>query len=137
VPTGGADFPATFAALRGILARHATGLTVTSDSPACHAVAGVVGPATIRAWGGKKRQERIEVGRVQIGKAYVSFHLMPIYANPALLRELSAGLRSRMQGKSCFNFTTSDEHLLRELDALTERAIGSFIKAGFVTPEPR
>ena len=108
---------------------------MAAESETRYSIEGDVGPATMQAWGGRKRQERIEVGRVQVGKAYVSFHLMPIYANPTLVRELSTGLRSRMQGKSCFNFTTSDEHLFRELDVLTERAIGSFIRAGFVTPQ--
>ena len=131
------DFRGVFMALRGILAGHATGLTVAADVGTRYSVEGDVGPATIQAWGGKKRQERMEVGRVQAGKAYVSFHLMPVYANPALLRELSPELRSRMQGKSCFNFTTSDDRLFRELDVLTERAIAAFVRAGFVTRVPR
>ena len=37
---------------------------------------------------------------VQIKKSYVSFHLMPVYANPALLDSLSPALRKRMQGKA-------------------------------------
>ena len=41
---------------------------------------------------------------VQIKKSYVSFHLFPVYLDPALLDEISDALRKRMQGKSCFNF---------------------------------
>lgn len=131
------DFPAVFTALRGLLAGHATGLTVRADSGSRYSVDGDVGPATIQAWGGRKKQSRIEVGRVQVGKSYVSFHLMPVYANATLLRELSPGLRSRMQGKSCFNFTRPDEHLFRELDALTGSAIAAFVRAGFVIRAPQ
>jgi hypothetical protein len=42
---------------------------------------------------------------VQINKNYVSYHLMPVYGNKALRDSLSASLKKRMQGKSCFNFT--------------------------------
>jgi len=41
---------------------------------------------------------------VQIKKSYVSFHLFPVYLDPALLDGMSDALRKRMQGKSCFNF---------------------------------
>jgi hypothetical protein len=41
---------------------------------------------------------------VQIKKIYVSFHLFPVYLDPALLGKISDSLRKRMQGKSCFNF---------------------------------
>ncbi len=58
-------------------------------------------------------------GAVKIGKRYVSFHLMPVYVHPELLDDISPELRKRMQGKSCFNFTTLDEELLEELSRLT------------------
>jgi hypothetical protein len=43
-------------------------------------------------------------GAVKLGKAYVSFHLMPLYMSPTLEKEISASLKKRMQGKTCFNF---------------------------------
>ncbi|HEX7491848.1 MAG TPA: hypothetical protein VF337_09125 [Candidatus Limnocylindrales bacterium] len=55
------------------------------------------------------------------GKAYASFHLMPVYAFPDMLDAVSPGLRKRMQGKSCFNFTRIDESLFAELKELTAR----------------
>jgi hypothetical protein len=58
-------------------------------------------------------------GAVKIGKRYVSFHLMPVYVHPDLLDGISPGLRKRMQGKSCFNFTKPDAALLAELERLT------------------
>ncbi len=41
-------------------------------------------------------------GGVQVKKRYVSYHLMPVYVNPALLDDVSPELKKRMQGKSCF-----------------------------------
>ena len=69
---------------------------------------------------------------VQIGKGYVSYHLMPIYGCPALLDDVSAKLKARMQGKSCFNFKMSDAALFEELDALTGRSLIAFKRAGFM-----
>jgi hypothetical protein len=51
-------------------------------------------------------------GAVQIKRNYVSYHLMPVYVFPDLLDDISARLRQRMQGKSCFNFTVPDESLM-------------------------
>ena len=63
---------------------------------------------------------------VRVGKRYVSYHLMPIYARPQLLDGISADLRRRMQGKSCFNFTSVDERLMGELETLTRRSFEAF-----------
>ena len=57
----------------------------------------------------------------RLGKRYVSYYLMPIYARPELLDGISPELRKRMQGKSCFNLTKVDEGLLAELDDLTRK----------------
>jgi hypothetical protein len=69
---------------------------------------------------------------VEIGKGYVSFHLMPVYGCPKLLDDLSEKLRARMQGKSCFNFKVVDEALFEELERLTVRGFAAFAKAGFM-----
>jgi hypothetical protein len=58
-------------------------------------------------------------GAVLMGKAYVSFHLMPLYWEPALLKRASPQLKKCMQGKSCFNFAAPDRVLFRELSKLT------------------
>jgi hypothetical protein len=60
-------------------------------------------------------------GAVRRGKSYVSYYLMPVYADPRLLDDASPELRRRMQGKSCFNFTRIDEDSLAELTSLTAR----------------
>lgn len=58
------------------------------------------------------------------------FHLMPVYDAPELLASLSPGLRKRMQGKSCFQFTTLDEVWLQELADLVARGAASYRRAG-------
>jgi hypothetical protein len=63
---------------------------------------------------------------IRRGKRYVSFYLMPIYARPQLLDEVSAGLRKRMQGKGCFNFTAVDDALMGELERLVARSYDVF-----------
>lgn len=65
------------------------------------------------------------VAGVRPGARYVSYYLMCAYADPTLVDSVSPGLRARMQGKSCFNFTRIDEALFAELDALTVRAIAT------------
>lgn len=61
------------------------------------------------------------MGAVQIKKRYVSFHLIPVYAIPALGKTISTSLQKRMQGKSCFNFTSIEPAHVKELAALTKR----------------
>jgi hypothetical protein len=87
----------------------------------------LVGPATTQSMG-----REVWFGAVRMGKRYVSYHLMPIYACPDLLDSISPGLKKRMQGKSCFNFTRRDDELFRELDELTRRGFDRFIKQGLI-----
>jgi len=99
--------------LREILRRHASGLTVSRDGPAGMTLEmpGYEG----KPWG--------YVAGTRVGKRYVSYYLMSAYGQPDLLESLSPGLRRRMQGKSCFNFTTVDEPLFAELETLTMKGI--------------
>ncbi len=60
------------------------------------------------------------------GRADVSFHLMPLYWEPALAKGISLNLRKRMQGKSCFNFVAPDAALFRELGRLTNRGFALY-----------
>ena len=59
------------------------------------------------------------VAGIRRGKRYVSYYLMSVYAEPDIVRGMSSGLRRRMQGKSCFNFTRVDEPLFEELGRIT------------------
>ena len=72
----------------------------------------------------------------RIGRRYVSFYLMPIYMHAELLEGTTDGLRRRMQGKSCFNFTSVDETLVAELAALTERAYAAFESPAYPRRRP-
>jgi hypothetical protein len=87
----------------------------------------LIGPPTPRSNG-----REVWFGAARVGKRYVSYHLMPVYACPDLLDRISPELRKRMQGKSCFNFTHVDEKLIKELEELTERGYERFKKEGFI-----
>ena len=65
-------------------------------------------------------------GAVQIKKCYVAYHLMPIYYYPELLDNISNELKSRMQGKSCFNVKDIDDNLMVELKNLTHDAFEKY-----------
>jgi hypothetical protein len=65
-------------------------------------------------------------GGVRLGKKYVSYYLMSVYAAPELVRSMSPELKKRMQGKSCFNFTRVDAGLFSELQALTRIGAAKF-----------
>jgi len=77
------------------------------------------GVDTLRRKGGKAHDY---FAGMRTGKRYVSYYLMPVYARPQLLDDISPALRKRMQGKSCFNFSTVDETLMGELESLTRRS---------------
>ena len=104
-----------FAALRAILAVHAKELKVTADSPK--------GYSLNTPYSGRWKKE-LFFGAVQVTKNYVSFHLFPVYMFPDLLDGISPGLRSRMQGKSCFAFRAPDAALFGELAALAKAGLG-------------
>ena len=80
-----------------------------------------------------KNKKPLFFGAVQIRKNYVSYHLMPVYVNPELLKGMSPALKQRMQGKSCFNFTSVDEDLFKELKALTEAGLNDYKNAGYLS----
>lgn len=106
------DLAPVFASLSALLRRHAAGLSARTDAPG-HLY--LERPAT------EPRGKPRFFGAVQTKRAYVSYHLMPLYEDPSLLAGTTDALRRRMQGKSCFNFTTVDAALFEELDALTAR----------------
>jgi hypothetical protein len=125
------DFGDVFDSLKGVLKKHAGALAVSDDTSTKYCLAAQVGPATLRSWGGKVRRRRIPVAWVEIGKSYVSYHLMGI-AVPTVQAAMSISLKARMQGKTCFNFTTNEPVLFSELDKLTEASIEAFRTAAFI-----
>jgi hypothetical protein len=119
-----------FRALRGVLEKHAGALSVSDDTSTKYCLEAPVGPATLQSWGGKVRRPRIPVAWVEVGKAYVSYHLMGV-AVPAVQAGMSKPLKARMQGKTCFKFTVTEPALMTELDVVTGAAITAFKTTGF------
>ncbi len=119
-----AAFEAIFIRLREILEPHSARLKVTADAPDHYCLEVAFSP---------KFKKGFPVAWVKIGKAYVSYHFMPVYMFPKLRERMSDELRARMQGKSCFNFKVLDETLLKELDHLTTEGFAMCRKAGFVS----
>jgi hypothetical protein len=120
-----------FLSLRGLLQPHAVSLTVCDDTDTKYCLTAPVGPATLQSWGGKLRRAAIPVAWVELGKAYVSYHLMGVTV-PTVQSGMSEALRARMHGRTCFNFTVNDASVLSELEALTSASIAAFRRAGFV-----
>jgi hypothetical protein len=73
-----------------------------------------------------KKKYPLMFGGVRLGKNYVSYHLMSIYAMPAQLQTMSPELKKRMQGKGCFNFKAVDEKLFKELAKITKEGAKRF-----------
>ena len=125
-----------FTRLRDLLQVHADEFHVAQDASRRYGLEAPVGPTTLRAWGGKARAPTIPVAWVEIGKTYVSYHLMGISGNAKLVAQLSDELRARMQGKSCFNFKTVDEALFGELEQVTTESLRGMKKAGYISDVP-
>jgi hypothetical protein len=113
-----ADLAPVFIALRALYVVHADKCVILHDDPSRY----YIGTNEVRAGDGY----RIGFGGVEIKKAYVSAHLMPVYVHPSLLDSVSPDLRKRMQGKSCFNFKKHDKRLFDELDKLIRAGVSQF-----------
>ncbi|HEV8191452.1 MAG TPA: hypothetical protein VGP82_08195 [Ktedonobacterales bacterium] len=57
---------------------------------------------------------------------------MPIYVRPDLLGSTSDGLRKRLQGKSCYNFTAPDTALFHELAQITQAGVECYEREQWV-----
>ena len=114
-----AKFAPLFRRLKEVMVPLEPYLTLLKDEPGNYSLQShALGPHGRPIW----------FGGVQINKRYVSYHLMPVYVHPELLKDMSVGLKKRMQGKSCFNFTKEDEVLFAELEQLTRRGFERFEK---------
>jgi hypothetical protein len=118
-----ANLEQVYQALRPLLAQHATVLVVTHDEPEQL----YLDTAFLQ-----QNKKPLFFGAVQLKKNYVSYHLMPIYLAPELLDGISAALRARMQGKSCFNFKTVEPELLAELATLTATGLAYYQQQGYL-----
>lgn len=118
-----ADFASVFRELREVLRPYAAEMVVVADGTEVYYL------DTHHVMANKKP---LFFGAGRIGKRYVNYYLMPVYVFPDLLDGLPAGLKKRMQGKSCFNFTAIDDEALASLRDLTRRGFERYQAEGFV-----
>ena len=115
-------FKSTFALLKPVLGKHAKALTVKADTATEYTLVSQV-PSPFP----QHKGQPMYFASVRVGKAYVSFHLLPLYMNSKLTKTISSGLKKRMQGKACFNFKLDPEpELLSELGRLTQAGLKDF-----------
>jgi hypothetical protein len=111
------EFQQVFAALKKILEPYSRTLRVIGDSPTGY---------SLETRDFLFRGKPLWCAGIRLGKSYVSYHFLMVYMNPGLLKGVSPALKKRMQGKSCFNFSSVDPGLFRELAALTAKGFASF-----------
>jgi hypothetical protein len=116
------DFTTTFSKLKALLQPYESKLIVVADTEDHYALET---PHVM------KNKHRVYFAGVKIGKAYVSYHLMPVYALEEVRDEISPELKKRMQGKSCFNFSEPNEKLFKELARLTKVGFKRFTSKDF------
>jgi hypothetical protein len=118
------DFAAVFGALRKQVLEPFLGeIRVQTDKP---------GNYHTEIPGMFHRGKPLYFAGLRTGKNYVSFHLLPVYGAPELLKGMSPALKKRMQGKACFNFTTVDEACFAELSRLTAAGLKLFKSQKFL-----
>jgi hypothetical protein len=115
-------FPEVFTRLRAIIAPYAPGMNVTADSDTAFSL----DTRHVMA-----NAQPLFFSSVTIRKHYVSFHLMPVYAYPDLL-DHAGDLRTRMQGKSCFNFRQLDDAQVEALAGLVRRGYERYAAEGLL-----
>jgi hypothetical protein len=111
------SFAAAFFALKRIFAPHVKHLKVNTDTRSRFYL-----ETKSPTYKGKP----LFFGAVISGKAYVSFHLMPLYWDESLRKKVSPQLKKRMQGQSCFNFSGPDTTSFRELAKLTSAGLALY-----------
>ena len=117
-----AAFDDVFATLKQVFHPHLKRLDVQVDTAKEYTLVGRV-PSPFKQHKGNP----MFFASVRVGKAYVSFHLLPLYMNPALTATVSPALKKRMQGKACFNFKSApDAALLADLKRLTRDGFKAF-----------
>ncbi len=114
-----ADFAPVFAVLKPVLAQYAKRLSVKTDTATEYTLLTKAASPFPQHKG-----QPLYFGSVRLGKAYVSFHLVPLYMCPELLKAVSPALKKRMQGKACFNFKNDPgPELIADLKQLTETSL--------------
>lgn len=117
------EFKPVFAELKSIFKPYAKKMDIASDTGTYY----LLNTRYIM-----KNKQPLCFGGVRLGKNYVSFYLMSVYASPELLKTMSPELKKRMQGKSCFNFKAVEKELFRELKSLTKAGASKFMDRKFI-----
>jgi len=117
------DLPAVFAALKEILEPYEKHLHILPYKPEFYCLV-----TRLSVHKGKL----VWFAAIRMGKNYVSYHLMPVYMNPAMQKRIPPELKKRMQGKACFNFSEVDHGLFRELAGLTRAGFEGYRAMKFV-----
>jgi hypothetical protein len=116
-----AEFAPVFTALKTILTEYEPKLKLVKDTAHWYYLdTHTIGP----------NKRPIMFAAIRIGKNYVSYYFMPIYAG--MSKDMSPELKKRMQGKACFNFTAVDAKLFTELRALTKKGYAQWKKLEWV-----
>ncbi len=109
------DFAAVFAVLKPVFGQYAKRLAVKADTSIEYTLV-TKSPSPFP----QHKGQPLYFGSLRLGKAYVSFHLLPLYMCPGLTKSIPPALKKRMQGKACFNFKTEPEpELIADLKRLT------------------
>ena len=117
------EFHEIFAKLKAIFKPYAKRMDVAADTDSLY---------MLNTRHMMPNKQPLYFGGVRTGKSYVSFHLMSVYICPEEMKGMSADLKKRMQGKSCFNFRNVDEKLFKELAALTKAGAARFSDEKFI-----
>ena len=83
-------FDTVFAELKSVFGKHTKRLSVKVDTPIEY-ILHTKRPSPLP----QHKGHPMYFGCVRLGKAYVSFHLMPLYMNPALTKTISPALKKR------------------------------------------
>jgi hypothetical protein len=111
------DLAVVFAALRKLLESVSSEISIQTDKPDNYHT---VFPELTH------RGKPLYFAGVKTGKNYVSYHLLPLYYNPDLNKQVPAELKKRKQGMACFNFASVDDARFAELRTLSALGLKMF-----------
>jgi hypothetical protein len=114
-----ADFASVFSQLRGVMKAYDSLYNVKTDQPKRY---------YLETKDARNKGNPMMFGAVILGKAYVSYHLVPLYVCPELKKTVPKELGKRMQGMACFNFKETDDLLFKQLGELTAASHEAFSK---------
>jgi hypothetical protein len=110
------DFPAIFSTLKPVLSKHSKRLIVKIDTPTEYVVT-AKSPSPFP----QHKGQPLDFAYLRLGKSYVSIHLLSLDMTPS---GISPALKKRMQGRTCFNFSSPPpDELVFELKQLADAGV--------------